>query len=43
MDYYSTIKENNNMDATRDYHTKCSKSERETQIPYAITNMWNLK
>ena len=30
-----------NMDATRDYHTKWSKSER--QIPYDITYMWNLK
>ena len=32
-----------NMDATRDYHTKWSKSERERQIPYDITYMWNLK
>ena len=31
------------MDATRDYHTKWSKSERERQIPYGITYMWNLK
>ena len=31
-----------NMDATRDYHTKLSKSERERQI-YDITYMWNLK
>ena len=30
----------NNMDATRDFHTK---SERERQIPYDITYMWNLK
>ena len=30
-----------NMDATRDYHTNWSKSER--QIPYDITYMWNLK
>ena len=30
------------MDATRDYHTKWSKSERERQITYDIT-MWNLK
>ena len=30
-----------NMDATRDYHTKWSKSER--QIPYDITYVWNLK
>ena len=32
-----------NMDATRYYHTKWSKSERERQIPYDITYMWNLK
>ena len=31
------------MDATRDYHTKWSKSERERQIPYDITYMRNLK
>ena len=31
------------MDGPRDYHTKCSKSERERQIPYDITYMWNLK
>ena len=31
------------MDATRDYHTKQSKSERERQIPYDITYMWTLK
>ena len=30
------------MDATRDYHTKRSKSERERQIPYDTTYMWNL-
>ena len=24
------------------YHTKWSKSERESQIPYAITYTWNL-
>ena len=33
----------NNMDTTRDYHTKESKSERERQIPCDITYMWNLK
>ena len=27
----------------RHYHTKRSKSERERQIPYDITYMWNLK
>ena len=32
-----------NMDGPRDYHTKWSKSERERQIPYNITYMWNLK
>ena len=33
----------NDMDATRAYHTKWSKSERERQISYDITYMWNLK
>ena len=33
----------NDTDATRDYHTKHSKSERERQIPYVITCLWNLK
>ena len=32
-----------NMDATRDDHTKWSQSERERQLPYDITYMWNLK
>ena len=32
-----------NMDATRDHHTKWSKSERERQIVYDITYMWSLK
>ena len=32
-----------NMDVTRDYHTKWSKSERERQIPHDITYTWNLK
>ena len=31
------------MDGRRDYHTKRSKTERERQIPYDITYMWNLK
>ena len=31
------------MNGSRDYHTKRSKSERERQIPYDITYMWNLK
>ena len=35
----------NNMNTTRDYHTKWSMSEREREreIPYDITYMWNLK
>ena len=32
-----------NMDWSRDYHTKRGKSERERQVPYNITYMWNLK
>ena len=31
------------MDGPRDHHTKWSKSERERQIPYNITYMWNPK
>ena len=31
------------MNATRDDNTKWSMSERERQIPHAITYMWNLK
>ena len=31
------------MDGPRDYHTQWSKSERERQISYAITYMWNWK
>ena len=31
------------MDGPRDYHTKCIKSDRERQISYDITYMWNLK
>ena len=45
---FSHKKEQNNaicskMDATRDSHAKRRKSEREIQIPYDITYMWNLK
>ena len=49
MEYYSVIKKewNNvicsNREEPRDYHTKWSKPEREKQIPYDITYMWNLK
>ena len=32
-----------NMDGPGDYHTKCSKSDREQQISYDIAYMWNLK
>ena len=32
-----------NMYGPRDYHTKWSKSERERQILYDITYMWNIK
>ena len=31
------------MDGPRDYHTKQIKSERERQIPYDITYVWNLQ
>ena len=48
MEYYSAIKEWNsaiwsNMDATRDDHTKWSKSNREDKISYDIIYMWDLK
>ena len=49
VEYYSAIKEewNNaiysNMDGPRDYHTKWNKSDRERQIEYDNTYMWNLK
>ena len=31
------------MDGPGDYHTKWNKSDREIQISYDITYMWNLK
>ena len=31
------------MNGPGDYHIKWSKSERERQIPYDISYMWNLK
>ena len=49
LECYSAIKKewNNvicsNMDGPRDDYNKWSKSERERQIPYDITYMWNLK
>ena len=46
-EYYSAIKKKenvtcNNMDGSRDYYAKWSKSEKERQILYDITYMWNL-
>ena len=32
-----------NIDGPRNYHTKWGKSERERQILYDTTSMWNLK
>ena len=32
-----------NMDESRDYHTKWSKSDRERQILYDMAYIWNLK
>ena len=50
MEYYSAVKKEwhsaifSNMDATRDYHTKWRRSNREKQISYEITTYtWNLK
>ena len=31
------------MGGLKDYHTKWSKSDRESQISYDMTYMWNLK
>ena len=31
------------MDGSKDHHSKPNKSERERQIPYDITYMWNVK
>ena len=31
------------MNGHRDYHTKWSKSDNESQISYDITYMWNLR
>ena len=48
MIYYSALKkeQNNaicsNTNGPRDYHAKWSKSDREKQISYDITHMWNL-
>ena len=48
MEYYSAIKKEwndvicSNMDGPRGYHTKWSKSDKEREILYDITHMWNL-
>ena len=48
MEYYSAIKKWNNaicsnMDGPRDDNTKWTKSDRERQISYGTTFLWNLK
>ena len=49
IEYYSAIKKTQNwvicseVDGPRICHTEWSKSEREKQIPYANTYIWNLK
>ena len=49
MGYYSAMQNewnnaiHSNMNGTRDYHIKWSKSDREGQIPYDIIYKWNLK
>ena len=47
MEYYSAIKKENltfwyNMDESGVYFAKWNKSDRERQIPYDFTYMWNL-
>ena len=45
MEYYKKEQNNaicSNVNATRGYHTKWNKSERDRQLPY-ITYTWNLK
>ena len=48
MEYYSASKKGNNsifsnMDGPQECHTEWSKSDREGQILYNISYMWNLK
>ena len=33
----------NDLDGTRGYYAKCSKSVGERQIPYDLTRMWNFR
>ena len=48
LEYYAVMKNEvmpficSNMDETRYYHTKWSKSNRERQISYDIPYMWNI-
>ena len=49
MEYYSAIKKEwnnaicNNKNGPREYHIKWDKPDRERQISYEITYMWNLR
>ena len=49
VEYYLAIKKEwnfaicNNMDEPRRHYAKWNKSDRERQIPYDFTYMWNLK
>ena len=47
VEYYSVIKNESavcsDMDGTRDYYTKQSKPDRERQLSYDVTYMWNIK
>ena len=48
MEYYSGIKKKekcicSSMDGCRECHTEWSQSDREGEIPYDISYMWNLK
>ena len=49
MEYYSAIRPEwniaicDNMDGPRGYYATWNKSDRERQIPYDFTYMWNLK
>ena len=48
MEYYSATKKLNlaicnNTDESGQYYAKWNKSDRERQIPYNLTDTWNLK